>query len=121
MADVTFYFDPACPWTWRASRWLTLVADTRGLSVAWRPMSLWVLNDRSVDDDEKRAKLQAAHRWLRAAAALAADGREADIARLYTATGELVHEHDTPFDDALCEHVLGDAGLSELRPALDDA
>ena len=68
MADVTFFFDPACPWTWRASRWLTLVAETRGLVVAWRPMSLWVLNGRDVPDDSKRATLEMSYRWLRVAA-----------------------------------------------------
>ncbi|HZQ79804.1 MAG TPA: DsbA family protein [Acidimicrobiia bacterium] len=121
MADVTFFFDPACPWTWRASRWLTLVADSRGLAVGWRPMSLWILNDRQVDDEDKRRRLQASHRWLRVAAALEAGGRQADIARLYTATGDLVHEHGTRLDDALTEHVLRDCGLTDLGPALDDA
>jgi protein-disulfide isomerase-like protein with CxxC motif len=32
---VTFYFDPLCPWTWRASRWLTQVAEARGLDIEW--------------------------------------------------------------------------------------
>ncbi len=45
MADVTFFFDPVCPWTWRASRWLTTVAEARNLDIEWRPLSLLVLNN----------------------------------------------------------------------------
>jgi DSBA-like thioredoxin domain len=119
MADVTFYFDPACPWTWRASRWLTQVAEARGLAVDWRPMSLLVVNGGDVPE-ERRAKMEASHRLLRAVARLAADGRSADTGRLYTAIGEMVHEHDTPLDDALVEHVLAETGLGDVAPALDD-
>ena len=119
MADVTFYFDPACPWTWRASRWLAQVAEARGLAVEWRPMSLLVINGGDVPD-EKRTKLEASHRLLRAVARLAQDGRWGDIDRLYTATGELVHEHDTPLDGDLVAHLLGETGLADLREALDD-
>ena len=121
MADVTFFFDPACPWTWRASRWLILVAETRGLVVAWRPMSLWVLNGRDVPDDSKRATLEMSYRWLRVAARLGADGRQGDIARLYRATGELVHEQGTPFDGGLVDHVLTETGTADVASALDDA
>ncbi|HEY4410798.1 MAG TPA: DsbA family protein [Acidimicrobiia bacterium] len=120
MADVTFFFDPACPWTWRASRWLTLVAEIRDLDVEWRPMSLWVLNDRDVPDPVKRARLESSHRWLRVAQRLDQEGRQADIARLYTVTGELVHDHDAPFDEAVLVHVLADADLADHRDALDD-
>ena len=121
MADMTFFFDPACPWTWRASRWLTLVAETRGLVVAWRPMSLWVLNGRDVPDDSKRATLEMSYRWLRVAARLGADGRQGDVARLYRATGELVHEQGTPFDGGLVDHVLTETGTADVASALDDA
>jgi 2-hydroxychromene-2-carboxylate isomerase len=119
MTDLTFFFDPACPWTWRASRWLTLVADTRGLDVGWRAMSLLVVNGDDIPA-ERRPRLEASHRLLRVVERLAGDGRQADIARLYGAVGELVHEHDTPLDEALAVHCLGEAGLADLRPALDD-
>jgi hypothetical protein len=120
MIDATFYFDPACPWTWRASRWLTVVAEARGLGVAWRPLSLWVVNDGDVPDPVKRARLETSHRWLRVAAKLAENQRQGDLARLYTMTGELVHEHDSPFDEPLLVHVLREADLVDLREALDD-
>ena len=42
--EVTYYFDPACPFTWRTSRWLVAVAAERGLTVHWRAFSLSILN-----------------------------------------------------------------------------
>jgi 2-hydroxychromene-2-carboxylate isomerase len=119
MADVTFFFDPACPWTWRASRWLTLVADARGLVVEWRPMSLLVVNQGEVPPQYRDA-LQTSQRLLRVIEKLRQGGRQADIARLYTAAGELVHDHGVPFDEAVVARVLGGT-LADLRPALDDA
>jgi 2-hydroxychromene-2-carboxylate isomerase len=111
MADVTFFFDPACPWTWRASRWLTLVAETVGLEIEWRPLSLWLLNDRDVPDPVKRARLETSHRLLRVIAQLDRERRQDDIARLYTATGQVVHENNQPLDDPTILHVLTEAKL----------
>ena len=120
MADVTFFFDPACPWTWRASRWLTLVAESRGLDIEWRPFSLWVLNDRDVVEPVKRARLETSHRLLRVIAKLGEDGRRDDVARLYTETGTVVHENNQPFDDPTVAHALRETGLDNCGSALDD-
>src|SRR5438270_617391 len=84
-------------------------------------MSLWVLNGRDVPDDSKRATLEMSYRWLRVAARLGADGRQGDVARLYRATGELVHEQGTPFDGGLVDHVLTETGTADVASAVDDA
>ncbi|HVW32109.1 MAG TPA: DsbA family protein [Acidimicrobiia bacterium] len=118
MADVTFFFDPVCPWTWRASRWLTLVAESRGLDVEWRPVSLLVLNGGA--DEEHGAMLEASQRALRLVEHLHRAGRQAEIARLYTALGTAAHEHGLDFDDDLVDQALGQAGLDADRAALDD-
>ena len=34
--EATYYFDPACPFTWRTSRWLVAVAPERDVTVRWR-------------------------------------------------------------------------------------
>ena len=119
MADVTFFFDPVCPWTWRASRWLTIVADTRGLAVEWRPCSLLVLNDGP--DEEHGEELETSHRALRLVEALHRAGRQADIAGFYTAMGELAHEGGFAFDDDLVTQAVRGAGLAADGAALDDA
>src|SRR5215813_8363080 len=43
--DVTFYFDPICPFTWRTSRWLREVTSRRGHNIGWQLMSLKMLNE----------------------------------------------------------------------------
>ena len=43
--NVEFYFDPSCPWCWMTSRWATEVSAARGFQIAWRPISLAILNE----------------------------------------------------------------------------
>lgn len=119
MADVTFFFDPVCPWTWRASRWLTTVAEARGLDIEWRPLSLFVLNDGP--DEEHGDELTVAHRALRLVEHLHRAGRQADIARLYNALGQLAHEDGYAFDDELLSSAVRSADLGADGAALDDS
>jgi hypothetical protein len=118
MADVSFFFDPVCPWTWRSSRWLTTVAEARGLDVAWRPLSLWVVNDGP--DEEHGDELEVSQRALRLVEHLGRDGRQADVAAFYTALGELAHEAGFAFDDGLLVQAVRGAGLTADGAALDD-
>jgi 2-hydroxychromene-2-carboxylate isomerase len=118
MADVSFFFDPVCPWTWRASRWLTTVAETRGLEVEWRPLSLWVINDGP--DEEHGDELEVSRRALRLVESLGRAGRHADVAAFYTALGELAHEGGFAFDDELLAQAVRGAGLAADGAALDD-
>jgi 2-hydroxychromene-2-carboxylate isomerase len=118
MSDVTFFFDPVCPWTWRASRWLTAVAEARGLDVEWRPLSLLVLNDGP--DEEHGAELEVSNRALRLVEHLHRAGRQADVAALYRAIGELAHEGGAHLDDELVAHAVRSAGLEAEAAALDD-
>ena len=41
---VDFWFDPVCPYSWTASRWLQQVRQRRHLSVRHHVMSLYLLN-----------------------------------------------------------------------------
>jgi 2-hydroxychromene-2-carboxylate isomerase len=119
MADVTFFFDPVCPWTWRASRWLTTVAEARNLDIEWRPLSLLVLNNGQ--DEEHGAEGEATHRALRLVEHLARAGRQADIAVLYSALGQLAHEEGFRIDDDLIATAVRSAGLTDDGAALDRA
>lgn len=118
MPDVTFFFDPVCPWTWRASRWLTQVADARHVEVEWRPLSLLVINDGP--DEEHGVELVSSHRALRLVEQLHRAGRHGDVARLYRALGELAHEGGAKVDDDLVAHAVRSAGLEAEVAALDD-
>src|SRR5207249_1666989 len=121
MADVTFFFAAACPWTWRASRWLVGVAEARGLDIEWRACSLAMLNEGSDTEDEHAAAFGASTRALRLVEALRADGRQDDIGRFYTALGDLAHEGGAHLDDEVVAHAVRSAGLADYAVALDDA
>ena len=118
MPDVTFFFEPVCPWTWRASRWLTAVAEARSLDVEWRPLSLFVLNDGP--DEEHGAETEVSFRALRLVEHLHRAGRQADIARFYGALGQLAHEEGYAFDDELLSSAVRTAGLGADGAALGD-
>ncbi|TDC79316.1 hypothetical protein E1193_19210 [Micromonospora sp. KC606] len=117
--DATFFFDPACPWTWRASRWLVTVAEARGLSVEWRAFSLAILNDGEVPP-EFAAAMTASSRALRLVEALRAQGRADDVARYYTELGTRTHDAGKPLSAELVDAAVEAAGLGVDATALDD-
>jgi hypothetical protein len=120
MPDVSFYFDPSCPWTWNTSRWLVDVARDRGFPVRWRTFSLAVHNEGRDIGERARATLEAAKAALRVVEALRRDDRNDDIARFYLDLGRRWHhDHDDRTVDTV-RSVLEDVRLSALGPAIDD-
>ncbi|MER5705167.1 MULTISPECIES: DsbA family protein [unclassified Micromonospora] len=117
--DATFFFDPACPWTWRTSRWLVAVADARGLTVEWRSFSLAILNEGKVAPQFAEA-MAASGRALRLVEALRAEGRGEDTARFYAELGARTHDAGNPLSGKLVEAAVEAAGLTAAAPALDD-
>ena len=49
MADLEFFFDPICPWAWVTSRWVVEVQQLREYEVAWRFISLKMVNEARSD------------------------------------------------------------------------
>ncbi|MEV0156250.1 DsbA family protein [Micromonospora sp. NPDC050686] len=117
--DVTFFFDPACPWTWRTSRWLETVARERGLSVEWRAFSLTILNGGETPPEFAEA-MAASGRALRLVEALRAEGRHSDVGRFYAELGTRTHDAGNPPSDKLVAAAVEAAGLESAAPALDD-
>lgn len=117
--DATFFFDPACPWTWRTSRWLVAVAQARGLRVEWRAFSLAILNDGQVPPEFAEA-MAASGRVLRLVEALRAQGRHDDAGRLYTEVGARSHDTGDPLGDKIVAAAVDAAGLADAAAALDD-
>lgn len=120
-ADITFWFDPSCPFTWRTSRWLLGVAQRRGLRIHWRLMSLAIVNeDKAVPKQYQEPMAQGvrAGRLLHAVG----DQRGQDaLARLYTEIGERVHWPVRPIDSTVLAEALEAAGLdAQLLDAADD-
>ncbi len=115
--DVDFFFDPGCPWTWLASRWIVEAARQRDLRVMWRSYSLWFKNEGDVPEAFRDA-IRSSHEALRVIEAITAQlGNEAAGA-FYTERGFRTFGDDRSVEPA---EVLAAVGLDErLAKAADD-
>ena len=83
MAEVTFFFDPLCPWTWRASSWIREVQRQQDLVVHWRFFSLALSNN--MEDPFLAAP-------LRIAALVGREGGDEGVGAVYKAIGTAIHD-----------------------------
>jgi len=119
--NVTFYFDPACPWTWMTSRWLVDAAAQTGTDVEWRSLSLGVLNAGREVPEQYRAPMAAAKQVHRVIAALRAAGRNDLIGALYTEYGRRTFHDGSSGSSELVKDVVAAVGADEWVSAMDDA
>ena len=119
MADLEFFFDPVCPWAWITSRWVTEVQQLRDYSVAWRFISLAVINENLVADWYTPAYRQGHLNGLsalRVADQIRLDHGNESVATYYTALGTALHNDrarqrtEGSFESVIAA-VLGDIGL----------
>lgn len=119
--EVTFYFDPICPWAWRTSLWMREVAKVRPISLRWKFLSLSAVN--AGKDSLKDTHSQSENSFRLMALARRSGGEEA-VDKLYLALGKARHERkeDLSSEDTLLA-ALAEAGLdrSLLSQALDDS
>src|SRR5689334_12208642 len=100
--EATYFFDPACPFTWRTSRWLVAVAPERDVTVRWRAFSLKVLNGDGIPE-QYRAATDASFRALRLVEALRVDHREREAAEAAGVEDAKAVLDDANWDDAVRE------------------
>ena len=118
MTPVDFFFDPGCPFTWRASRWITGVAEAGVATVTWRVMSLGLLHEGKEVPPEWRVPMEQNARALRALVAAPDDAR----GRLYAALGTRRHEKGLAYTDEEIAAAVAEADLPEaVAAAVDDA
>jgi 2-hydroxychromene-2-carboxylate isomerase len=117
--EATYYFDPACPFTWRTSRWLVAVAPERDVTVRWRAFSLTILNGGSAPDEYKPMMTASSHA-LRLVEALAADHRDDDIAAFYTELGTRTFEAGAMLTEDIVVASAEAAGIEDPKAILDD-
>jgi hypothetical protein len=124
---VNFWFDPVCPYSWTASRWLGEVGRRRPLRVRRHVMSLYLLNEHRTDVPEAyRGILSASRGPARVATAAVTRFGEQVLDGLYTAFGELVFDHwrrpsAAEYHEAI-RAALPRAGLpGDLEDAMDSA
>lgn len=112
--DITFSFDPNCPWTWLTSRWLVKAAAAEGHDIEWGSLSLAHLNRDKEIPEKHRASVAAgtsAHRLIQA---LLAKGEVEAVGGFYDAYGTRVHRRGEQPGVAAVEAAATDAGLDPL-------
>ncbi len=120
--EVSFYFDPICPWAWMASRWMLEVMQVRPVTVRWRIMSLAVLNEGREMKPPYDELMRRAVGPVRVVTAAAAQHSEEVVLPLYTALGTRLHPGERTDDEALIAEALAEVGLpAELAAAATDA
>ncbi len=109
---VRFLFDPACPWAWRASRWVRAAAEVRPIEIEWDLLALAHIN-RDKADDARREQGEQRKPLMRLLELARQEGTDA-IDRLYTALGEAVHENGQDLqNEATWAAALAIAGLDD--------
>lgn len=108
--NISFYFDPSCPFCWITSRWLLTIAEHREIYIDWQPFSLALKNDELNSTNENDSTPhgdmhRASHRVLRVIQAANADS-DATLINLYTSFGKAFHVDKRDFDDALIAEIL---------------
>jgi len=92
LAEVDFWFDPICGWSWIASRWLTEVALLRPITLRWHPIGLAV---GVAQEPEVTGEWLLVHelskRFARVCAAVAEEHDNDAVAEFYTALGTRIH------------------------------
>jgi predicted DsbA family dithiol-disulfide isomerase len=117
--EATYFFDPACPFTWRTSRWLVGVAPERDVTLRWRAFSLSILNGDNVPE-QYRPMMAASTRALRLVEALRADHRDETIGAFYTELGNRTFEAGAPLSDDIVVAAAEAAGVADPKTVLDD-
>jgi hypothetical protein len=116
--NVSFYFDPGCPWCWITSRWITQVSEDRSIEVTFKPFSLAMKNDLLDKEDahEYGPAVNRSHKLLRVCERIREDYGNDKVDEFYTRAGAKIHidaDHALDWVTAVCEEIGVDPSVVE--------
>ena len=98
--EVTFWYDPRCPWAWITSRWMVELERQGLVRVRWQVMSLAILNANDTDFE----RLEFTRVGARIGIAAASVKGEEVLGDVYTAVGRRIHvEKQAPTRELITE------------------
>lgn len=122
--NVTFYFDPSCPFSWVTSRWLLTIQNERSITITWKPFCLAIKNNeltKKMYEAEHAQDHRDALRFLRVMLVAERD-YQTPLIDMYTAGGTIRHVEGGRLGDGAIRSVLAGRTLPEsLLAAADDA
>ncbi|MGW5240188.1 mycothiol-dependent nitroreductase Rv2466c family protein [Monashia sp. NPDC004114] len=120
---VDLWFDPVCPYSWTASRWLREVAGRMPLEVRYHLMSLYLLNEHRTDiSPGYRHVVETSRGPSRVAMAAAARFGEGVLPDFYTAFGEAIFDRwRYPSGEEYHQAIRGALAATGLPADLEEA
>lgn len=120
--NIDCYVDPACPFAWATSRWLTDVAARHDdVTLTLRQMSLAVLNADAIASGDMDPGKAHHMKISRAGGRLLAAAPDDAFSALYSALGRRIHLDHADVDTDVARTALEECGLdSTLAAAIDD-
>ena len=90
MTELTYYFDPLCPWSWRTSVWIREVQRQSDLNITWKFLSLAETNNRT------EAEMNGPLRVIALARRQTSEDKNTLTGQLYEKLGTAIHESGNP-------------------------
>lgn len=120
--NIDCHVDPACPFAWATSRWLTDVAGRRDdITLTLRQMSLAVLNADAIASGDMDPGMAHHMNISRAGGRLLAAAPGDAFADLYAALGRRIHLDHAEVTSDVARAALEECGLpGDLAAAVDD-
>ncbi len=116
ITNVTFYFDPACPWTFIASQWIRKVANSTGISLEFKPFSLAIKNRGNEIPENYRAAMEVSLAMLRVMVKIRSEFEKSQanslVSEIYLRFGTQFHLDGAAAATDL-EGILADFGISD--------